>query len=84
MNVRLWPVASDIAAQANVGIQGNSGRAEESQNPSFHEPQAYIGHLSPLAPEPVLGHFRLPSLTRYDALLEKPRAGNEAAFQSRR
>jgi len=28
-----WPVSS--AAQANVGVQGNSGHAEESQNPTF-------------------------------------------------
>ena len=30
-----WPVASDIAAQANVGVQGNNGSAKESQNPTF-------------------------------------------------
>ena len=25
-NVGSWPVATDIAAQADVGVQGNSGR----------------------------------------------------------
>lgn len=28
--VSVWPVPSDIASQANVGVQGNNGRAEES------------------------------------------------------
>lgn len=34
-NVSHWPVSSVIAAQANVGVQGNNGRAEESPNPTF-------------------------------------------------
>jgi hypothetical protein len=29
------PLSSDIAAQPNVGVQGNSRRPDESQNPTF-------------------------------------------------
>ena len=40
--VHTWPGPSDIAAQANVGVQGNSGPAEEGPNPTFLDPQRTI------------------------------------------
>ena len=35
LDVAYWPVSSDIAPRANVGVQGNSGRDKESPNPTF-------------------------------------------------
>ena len=37
------PVASDVAVPANVGVQSNNGRAEESPNPTF---LTHSGHRS--------------------------------------
>lgn len=31
----IGPIPSDIAAQENVGVQGNSGCADEGPNPTF-------------------------------------------------
>ena len=49
-NFRCWPVSSDIGAQENVGVRGNSGRAEESQNPPFltHSEHTPMGILYPV------------------------------------
>jgi hypothetical protein len=30
-----WPTSSNVAAQANVGVQGNCGRAGRSPKPTF-------------------------------------------------
>lgn len=45
-NVAHWPTASDIAAQANVGVQGISGRAGAGPNPTLLTHQRHHRRLS--------------------------------------
>lgn len=50
--VASWPGPSDIAAQANVGVQVNSGPAEEGQNLEF------LTHFGPEQPRFAVMHKR--------------------------